>query len=205
MKTITTLFILLCGITFSNAQSKQLPNKEETKNYLENMVLEADGKEYISNAGYTYEYSLCCYPSFVKNSFADNLDYTYIQTWGRKTVISCTIFGIYRENEVSTKDSYSNYDFRKLKDVRVSSKIVSNATALQVSLVFEDANINNETEYMHGLHCDESPRTSKTNVVFMCIPNEEGSFDRFKKALFHYKDLLIAEQKQKLADDPFGN
>lgn len=40
---------------------------------------------------------------------------------------------------------------------------------------------------------------------YLYIPNEEGSFDRFKKALFHYKDLLIAEQKQKIADDPFAN
>lgn len=37
------------------------------------------------------------------------------------------------------------------------------------------------------------------------IRNEEGNFDRFKRALFHLKDLVVATDKQKLADDPFAN
>ena len=92
----------------------------------------------------------------------------------------------------------------------MKSEAVSVATRLWIEVQFKDKNITKEKEYGHLYYggdypCTISSPVEKVDKFHLFISNTEGSFDRFKKALFHYKDLLIAEQKQKIADDPFAN
>ena len=203
MKTIATLLILFCGITFSHAQEKKLPNKEETEKYLVKMITEGNGKEYVwddnnyvgnnSIKGYNYSTAI------------DDSD-PYIIYHAGTEVVGCTKYGRYTESTLRRTKQFSNYDFKKLVEVKQTSKSVSNATSIQVTLVFNGKSIDYSTFYdTEFANCYKATDSQKTDKIAFYIANIEGNFDRFKKALFHYKDLLIAEQKQKIADDPFAN
>lgn len=202
MKTIATLLILFCGITFSNAQEKKLPNKEETYEYLNKMIKEGREGEYVSgNSNYVTK---------VRTAGANYYSYSlgYVSYIVGEETGYCNNHGMYQSTETYDKiNGYSNMDFNKLMNVEQKSKSVSNATVLQIKVTFNGDFIDLTTSYKKKSSgsCYLKDEKNKVNYVFYYIPNEEGSFDRFKKALFHYKDLLIAEQKQKIADDPFAN
>lgn len=204
MKTIATLLILFCSVTFSNAQEKKLPNKEETKEYLLKMIMDGSGKEYVSNDNTVARHSLK-YGEY-RSAFEPIGSFAY--NWGT-TSVSCNdrVYGYAKTTDSDVTLIYSGYDFKKLSSVKQNSKSVLNATALEIRLDFDANTIERTFTYRTTARegCYRKDDTSKTDVVWFYIPNEEGSFDRFKKALFHYKDLLIAEQKQKIADDPFAN
>lgn len=202
MKTIATLLILFCGITFSNAQEKKLPNKEETKEYLSKMAIgngkySYGGSNLYDNKGFDY-YS-------GTNPFDGYFGYT-----GEMYCYWTLPNGDPRDAFLKTIEQYSGIDYTKLKDVVLTSKVTSNATCLQVSIEFNDKKILHKRYpgrdvNTYGKNCTDKYLEEHLSSFYLYIPNEEGSFDRFKKALFHYKDLLIAEQKQKIADDPFAN
>ena len=200
MKTIATLLILFCGITFSNAQEKKLPNKEETYEYLNKMIKEGRGGEYVSGDGN--------YVTKVRTKYSNSYDLGYVRYLVGEETSYCNNNGMFQSTDTYDKfNSYSNMDFNKLMHVEQKSKSASNATALQIKVTFNGDFIDLTTSYKKKSSgsCYLKDEKNKVNYVFYYIPNEEGSFDRFKKALFHYKDLLIAEQKQKIADDPFAN
>ncbi|WLD24605.1 hypothetical protein NU10_04190 [Flavobacterium dauae] len=201
MKTIATLLILFCGVTFSNAQEKKLPNKEETEKYLVKMITEGNGKEYAWGDNNRVS----------KNWYTSNGLFDYIVYYEGQDQFLCNTR--YTGQQVTvTYDKYITYstiDISKLINVEQTSKSASNATSLKVKLTFDGRFITENIGYkkfsITSVGQCVNDETYKIDFIYLYIPNEEGSFDRFKKALFHYKDLLIAEQKQKIADDPFAN
>lgn len=194
MKTITTLFILLCCITFANAQEKKEPTLYETITYIENKIKEGwsyRNKDNLPTNNKMRDVSFLG-DSYLTESYVYNYEYynEYLKIWQTAK---------YVDNE-----GYFDIDFKKLNDV---VQFNETNTYLFVSIKFETKNVQNKTWITNGNYYVKQDEwiDQKTDSFWVPIPNEEGSFDRFKKALFHYKDLLIIEHKQKLAEDPFAN
>lgn len=200
MKTILFLLIILPLTSLTNAQEKQLPNLEETSDYIESMLEKGiTGTYYLKNSSQgDSKGGMVIFLSNLIMYIGPEYTKEYVNSYSGKVG--------YAKHYVERK-RYNDIDFKKLSDVKLISTMDSRATALIVKLIFSDEHIFYDKWILQKTFPVAQEEWESFNVQSfnVYIPYEEGSFERFKRAMFHYKDLLIAEQKQKIADDPFAN
>lgn len=195
MKTIITAFALFF-VAFANAQEKKEPTLYETVQYIENKIKEGYRERNKTNLPTDNKKRDVSFFGDTYSTESYEYDYQYYNEYLKRWQTAKYV------NHVA----YYDIDFKKLKEVELELGD-QNDTYVFVYIRFETEHIRKKKWITNGNYYVKQDEwyDGKTSSFWIPLLKEEGGFDRFKKALFHYKNLLIAEQKQKQADDPFGN
>ena len=192
MKTLKTIFILLALVCANSsfAQEKQLPGMNDTVNYIEVLLKEAEGFNMITVSG-----SSCKMEGveFSRRSYnlgkeCNTQDYETLSTIFKNTDYSKVI---------SVEDCDLSHN---------DNNLISNSPIQHLHIKFEKNICTYDSGFLiPGKRWEWEKENEATDFMYLYYKNTPGTQERLKKALKHLIMLSKKEKEEEKKNDPFAN